>query len=476
MFYGREEEIRCLDDLWGKGDSSLVVCSGRRRIGKSTLIEEFARKSRCRFIEIEGLAPDDGVTNDMQLKNFCERLARQTGMPEALADGWPKAFDALHAALRGRGRTVVLLDEISWMGAFDKAFPAYLKNAWDQQFSRRPNLVFVICGSVSSWIADNILNSRAFVGRISLDLKVDELPLSVCRLFWGRAADRVSTREMFDLLSVTGGVPKYLAEMRPSLSAAENIRRLCFSDKGYLYGDFDRIFTDIFRRSADERGSILRALARHPLSLKSLAGELGVSANGHLSGAVKELVEAGFVSADEGLNPVDGREVREVAYRIRDNYVRFYLKYIEPKKVAIRNGSYAFASLEDLSGWDGMMGLQFENLVRGNVRALLPLIGFGNSVVTSIAPYFKAGSSKGDGFQIDLLVQTKSSVCVVEIKRQTRILASVENDVREKVRRLALPRSRSVRTALVYEGRLAPEIAENAYFDFLVPAERLLRP
>ena len=102
MFYGREEEIGCLDDLWGKGDSSLVVCSGRRRIGKSTLIEEFARKSRCRFIEIEGLAPDDGVTNDMQLKNFCERLARQTGMPEALAGGWPKAFDALHAASESR--------------------------------------------------------------------------------------------------------------------------------------------------------------------------------------------------------------------------------------------------------------------------------------------------------------------------------------------------------------------------------------
>jgi hypothetical protein len=212
----------------------------------------------------------------------------------------------------------------------------------------------------------------------------------------------------------------------------------------------------------------------HPFSLKSLAGELGVSANGHLSRAVKELAEAGFVSADEGLNPVDGREVREVAYRIRDNYVRFYLKYIEPKKVAIRNGSYAFASLEDLSGWDGMMGLQFENLVRGNVRALLPLIGFGNSVVTSIAPYFKAGSSKGDGFQIDLLVQTKSSVCVVEIKRQTRIPASVENDVREKVRRLALPRSRSVRTALVYEGHLAPIVEADDFFDSIVPVQDLM--
>jgi hypothetical protein len=121
-----------------------------------------------------------------------------------------------------------------------------------------------------------------------------------------------------------------------------------------------------------------------------------------------------------------------------------------------------------------MMGLQFENLVRGNVRSLLPLIGFGNSVVTSIAPYFKAGSSKGDGFQIDLLVQTKSSVCVVEIKRQTRIPASIENEVREKVRRLALPRSRSVRTALVYEGHLAPIVEADDFFDSIVPVQDLM--
>ena len=92
------------------------------------------------------------------------------------------------------------------------------------------------------------------------------------------------------------------------------------------------------------------------------------------------------------------------------------------------------------------------------------------------SPILWYNAYRNDMDEIDLLVQTKSSVCVVEIKRQTRIPASVENDVREKVRRLALPRSRSVRTALVYEGRLAPEIAENAYFDFLVPAERLLRP
>lgn len=475
MFYGRNEELRLLDELWDKGGSSLVVCSGRRRIGKSTLIEEFAARSKCRFVEVEGLAPDPGVDNALQIRNFCSRVARQTGAPEARAEDWPSAFDALSASIRGKAKTIVFLDEISWMGAFDRAFAAYLKNAWDQQFSRRPNLVFVVCGSVSSWIADNILRSKAFVGRVSLALDVGELPLADCLCFWGRKADRTPLREVLDVLSVTGGVPKYLDEIRPALSAAENIRRLCFDARGYLFGDFDRIFTDVFRKTADDRAKVLRCLADAPQSLKTLAAHLGVSANGHLSRALAELVEAGFVSVDEGLTPGSGRQVREVRYRIRDNYIRFYLKYVEPKRVAVGKGAYRAVSLEDLPGWDVLMGLQFENLVRNNLSALLPLIGLGNAVVTSAAPYFKAGRRKGEGVQVDLLVQTRKSVCVVEIKRKAKITEEIEDSVREKIMRLGLPRSISVRTALVYEGKLSEEVRENGYFDYLVPIEHLFK-
>ena len=473
MFFGREQELSELGELWKKTSSSFVVCSGRRRIGKSTLIEEFAARSKCRFIEIVGLAPDEGVTNGLQLRNFCERLSAQTGRPNVQADCWAKAFDALYAALKGRGRTVVFLDEISWMGAYDRAFAALLKTAWDTQFSRRDNLVFVVCGSVSSWINRNILRSRAFVGRVSLALSVPEMPLRDCRKFWGAAAGRVSTHEMLDFLCVAGAVPKYLSEMKPSLSAEENIRRLCFSNEGYLYRDFDVIFTDVFKKSASERLKIVECIAERPQSVRTLAAALGVASNGHLSEALAELVEAGFVSADEGLNPSSSKEVREVRYRIRDNYMRFYLKFIRPRAQAIRAGSYRFSSIDRLPGFDGIMGLQFENLVRGNLRTLLRLIGMDNTVLVSAAPYVRRGRAKGEGFQVDLLLQTKKSVCVVEAKRCGKIGTEVEDAVREKIRRLKLPRDISVRTALVYEGDLDPMIEENNYFDYLIPAERL---
>ena len=72
MFVGRDHQLKLLSPVWDKESSSLVVVSGRRRIGKSTLIEHFAEKSRCRFIGIEGLPPDANMTNERQLANFCE--------------------------------------------------------------------------------------------------------------------------------------------------------------------------------------------------------------------------------------------------------------------------------------------------------------------------------------------------------------------------------------------------------------------
>ena len=131
MFIGRKYYLDALDALWRKASASLVVVSGRRRIGKSTLVEAFAERSRCRFFEIEGLAPDGKMTNERQLANFSKRLAAVSGAPEARVDGWAMAFDALEAAVPKNARAVVFLDEISWMGGYDPDFPALLKNAWD---------------------------------------------------------------------------------------------------------------------------------------------------------------------------------------------------------------------------------------------------------------------------------------------------------------------------------------------------------
>lgn len=475
-FVGREDQLAKLDALWRKRVSSFAVVSGRRRIGKSTLVEEFARRSGCRFIEIAGLPPEKKMTNERQIENFCERLAHEAGVPRPKADCWAQAFDALASAVDARERTIVFLDEISWMGRYDPAFAGLLKNAWDIQLSKKSRLILVVAGSVSAWIQANIQHAKGYVGRISLDLTLQELPASDCLAFWGRKAARTATRELLDMLAVTGGVPKYLVEMDASLSADENIRRLCFDPDGYLYGDFNRIFDDVFDATVAAKKRIVTALADGPASAAELAERFEAEPNGHLSTDLKELVEAGFVAASAGLNPLTGKSAREVRYRLKDNYTRFYLKYVLPKRPAIEAGAFRYLSLDRLPGWDVMMGLQFENLVLNNFTTLVREIGLVGKNVESAAPYFRRGGKCGAGVQVDLLVQLPKSVYVVEIKRRARIGVSVEEEVQRKIERLGLPKTKSVKTVLVYDGELDFEIEEDGFFDYLVSAERLLRP
>ena len=476
-FYGRKTELQTLERLWRKRTASFVVCHGRRRIGKSTLIEEFAACSGCRFLEIEGLAPDARMTDQRQRDHFAERLASFADIPIPRADTWPQAFDALLKVIRqpSTSRTLVFLDEISWMGACDPAFPAFLKNAWDTGFSRCDGLVFVVCGSVSAWMAENILKNRGFAGRVSLDLRVGELPLADCASFWGASAGKTSPADMLDLLSVTGGIPRYLREIDPSLSAADNILNLAFLPEGVLFDDFDVLFTDAFSRAPDARRAILEALADGPLFPDEIAAAVHTVRNGHLSALLEELREAGFVSRDEGLNPDTGKPLRQTRWRLCDNYARFYLKCVAPRAAAIRQGLFRLAAPEQIPGWNATLGLQFELLVANHIAEFAPRLGLGRAMATSVAPYFRKPVKNRPGVQIDLLLQTKKSLCIVEIKRREHIGEEIETEVRRIVEALALPRGTSVRTALVYSGRLSPAVEENGWFDFLIPAKDLLR-
>ena len=476
-FVGREQELSELNELWERRSSSFVICRGRRRIGKSTLIEEFVARSRCRFVEISGLPPDEKMTNQREIDSFCGQLSSQTGLPVGQAKSWQQAFAMLADAVKGRAKTVVLLDEISWMGKYDPSFPGELKNLWDIRLARRDNLVFFVCGSVSAWIQKNILNNTGFVGRISLEFVLEELKLKDCLEFWGRAGEHLSTHEFFDVLSVTGGVPRYLQEIDSRLSAEENLRRMCFMPNGYLFKDFRSIFNDVFGETCVVKREIMLALRDGARNVSEIAQMTGKERGGYLSENLTELEKAGFVSRDEGLNPRTGQKAQEVRFRIRDNYCRFYLRYIEPHRTAIEKGLYKAAPLSELPEWESIMGLQFESMVVGRVADFFDRLGLDRARIESVAPYYRAASqTNGPGVQIDLLIQSPRLIYVVEIKRCKRIGIEIEDEVEEKIRRLQVRKGVSVRAALVYQGELDPRVRERGFFSALVDMEELVRP
>ena len=427
--------------------------------------------SSARFLKIEGVRPKEGYTNEDELSAFAIQLASQTGAERTTPENWLNAFIRLDREIRDNEKTVVLIDEISWFGYYDPMFPDMVKIAWDNYWKKHDRLVVVLCGSISGWIKENIIDNGAFYGRRSLDMIVGELPLAQCVKFWGTAAERIEPREMLDVLSVTGGVPRYLEEIDPSLSAVENIRKMAFRANSTLRTDFDEMFNDVVTRQPRLSGRVIRHLSDGAKTVTELAEALGMEKGGKLSAALVQLCEAGFVALDAGRNPETGAKIRERRYRIKDNYVRFYLKYIEPSKDAIDDGSYAFVSLAALEGWESVMGLAFENLIVNNYAELIPLLHLGNALIESAAPYRRTGDA---GVQIDLLIQTRRAMYVVEVKRQREIGREVEREVEQKVERLGKREGKSIRTSLVYEGHLAPIVEADDFFDSIVPIQDLM--
>jgi AAA+ ATPase superfamily predicted ATPase len=295
-------------------------------------------------------------------------------------------------------------------------------------FSKNPHLVMALCGSISSWIEKNILSSTGFVGRITIDLVLEELPLSVCNAFWHPKEKRIAAFEKFKLLSITGGVPRYLEEVAPELSAEKNIQNLCFTRGGLLVRELDEIFSDLFSRRSESYKEIVTLLSDGPKELPEICKELKKSRGGLRNKYLDDLVKAGFVQRDFAWSLESGKEGKLSRYRLSDNYLRFYLKYISQNLSKIEKGDFANSLVTGLPGWEAIMGLQFENLIVHNRKMILKN-------------------------QID-----KKVIDEMETKRM----------------RLKAPRQFSIRPVLMHVNGVEDSVLEERYFDKVIDFSQLL--
>jgi len=473
MFFGRNEELQKLSSLLTKRTSSLVVIKGRRRIGKSTLVQKFGEKFDL-FCEIQGLAHEKNLTDEDQRTNFSEQLSNIFDIPVLKFENWHDAFSILASHTR-TGRILILLDEISWMASKNNDFSGKLKIAWDTKFKNNNKLVFVICGSVSSWIDEHILYDTDFVGRVSLSINLEELPLIDCNKFWHNKAHLISSMEKFKILSVTGGVPKYLEEIDIKMNAEENIKKLCFDSSGILFKEFEIIFKDIFDRRSKIYKEILRTLIYNHRSVSEISSITGRPVNSDLSKYLNDLEVSGFIKRDY-VYRFDGKKSKLSKYRIKDNYIRFYLRYIDSVKDKIDQGLFQFKALEHLDGWESIMGLQFENLVLQNLTEIINKIGIDFNSIISASPYFQNVTKSNKGAcQIDLLIQAKyGTLYLCEIKFRKKIDMQIVKEIENKIELLKRPKNTSIRPVLIYEGKISDKVLHSDFFDKVIHFGSLL--
>jgi hypothetical protein len=470
-FYGRERELQRLKELTRRKTASLVVIKGRRRIGKSRLVQELARQLiGYRVASFQGLPPSKELTVQMEREDFAGQIGRQLAIPPPRADDWNTLLWAIADRTR-EGPHLIVLDEINWLGTKDPTFLGKLKNAWDLEFSKNPQLILILSGSMSGWIERRILKSTGFVGRVSLDFTLSELPLFMCNFFWGKNRDRVVPYEKLRMLAVTGGVPRYLEEMDPALSADANIQQICFTREGFLFKEFDVLFNDLFGKKRNESyRRIVAALAEGPLDLNELYAALRIGKTGKVSEYAEELVQSGLVSRDYTWRLETGNTSKYSRFRLSDNYMRFYLKYIDPHRDRIARGT-----LSKLPNIDGILGLQFENLVLANRKAVFRLLHIDPNDVIYDNPFVQRKTRRVRGCQIDYLIQTRQKIlylCEIKFSRNS-VPVSVVEEMREKVACLKLPRHMSYQPVLIHAGAASDGIADEEYFAKIIDFSEL---
>lgn len=463
LFVGRKSELNSLEDLLRQGGASLVVIRGRRRIGKSRLAEEFGRGKR--FLPFSGLAPTKGIKAQDERDAFARQLAEHFQLPPLTFQDWADAFAHL-ARLLDHQPTVILLDEISWMGAKDPTFISKLKNWWDLTLQKKANVVLILCGSISTWIDKNIIHSTAFFGRISLYIELGELSLPESREFLSRRGVRGSELDIFKILSVVGGIPWYLEQIYSDQTADDNLKRLCFEKNGVLVHEFDRIFHDLFSSRNEVYKSIIQMLVEGMRDLKEIRKGLSYTHSGSLSEHLKALEISGFVSKHYQWSLKTGKLGRKSLYRLSDNYIHFYLKYIEPNLPKIVMNAFADSPLSSLPGWEAMMGLQLENLLLKNRTLILKALRVYPQDVQADNPYIQSSTLRQKGCQIDYLIQTQArSLFVCEIKMRKKGLGTeVVDEMQEKINRFSVPKGFGICPVLLHLGPVSDALLSSRYF------------
>lgn len=463
-FIGREKELEELRLLHERKLAALVVIKGRRRIGKSRLIEEFAKGKT--FLSFEGIAPTRKTTAKMQREEFARQIQEQLGVPglEHVKD-WGTLFTIVAEATKNQ-EIIILFDEITWMGSKDPVFLGKLKVVWEKHFQKNPHLILILCGSLSSWIEKNIISSTGFFGRISLKLTLGELSLRNCHKLLKARGFKGSKQEELVALALTGGVPWYIEQINPTLSMSENIRRLCFTPDGLFVEEFKYIFHDLFRKRLPICKKIVHALKDNSKEYEEIAKDIHYQSGGPLSEYLEDLIISGFLEREHTWSLHTGKEAKGSKYRIKDNYLRYYLKYIAPHLRKIKKGLFEDISPYALPGWDGIIGLQFENLVLNNRKEIWKALGIRAEDIVFENPFFQTKTSKHKGCQIDYVIQTRFNtiyLCEIKFSRHPISVKAID-EIRQKIDALQIPKAVACLPVLIHASGVTKAVHESKFF------------
>ena len=393
---GRDREVKHLRSLLRSNKSSFLGVTGRRRIGKTFLIDAVCKRNLV--FSLTGIK--DGSI-EQQLRNFIDKLNAYSKKDIVAPQNWQEAFLLLKKYLtksRSKKKQVIFIDELPWIATARSGFLQLLAHLWNDYLSKEHKYILVICGSSTSWITQKVYNDRGGLhNRVTDKINLQPFSLSESKQFLKSKGVKLTDNAIAELYMICGGIPYYLDAIKKGESPTTAIERLCFTKDGILYAEYDNLFKALYTTASDHE-AIVKTLAkgRQGLTRKELLSKSKVEAGGPFTRAMKDLILSGFV---EEQIPY-GKKKRGATYRLIDEYSIFYHRFIASNKKLTKGLWQQLSAKQTYKIWKGYA---FENLCLRQVEEIKNALGI-PAIYTEISSYKQPRTKQIKGFQIDLII------------------------------------------------------------------------
>ena len=406
---GRRQEIEELQELYHSGRAEFVAVYGRRRVGKTYLIDE-TLGDRITFRHA-GLSPvdDNGKQNLMkdQLQHFYHSLISQGMRKSRQPTSWLEAFYMLQTHLKAidnGSRQVVFIDELPWLDTPRSKFVMALEGFWNNWACHRHNLMLVVCDSANSWMLDNLVNNHGgLYGRVTYEIKLSPFTLNECEAFFQSRGIKLSRYDIVQSYMMLGGIPFYLNYFKRGFSLAQNIDRLFYAPNAKLRNEYDRLFSSVFS-NPEEMKQIVKLLGcRHAgYTRQEILQKTGIDDSGSATKMLKALQASNFIMRYQPF----GKGKREEAYKLTDHFCLFYLRWVEGRNSMTPDFWMLNHTSPSVTVW---RGVAFEEVCLSHIQQIKAALGIAG-VSSQQSAWTVRGDDETEGTQIDLLISRKDNI------------------------------------------------------------------
>lgn len=412
VMIGRKKQIEELENLYNSKKSELIAVYGRRRVGKTYLIDK-TFETRLTFRHT-GLSPleniDEKAKLQSQLNHFVHSLNFFGYKDFKKPKTWLEAFYLLEDYLLTRikeKRLVVFLDELPWLDTPKSGFMTAFEAFWNGFACHYDNIMVIVCGSSSSWIINKLINNHGgLYARLTYEMKLTPFDINECEQYFILNDVKLSRYDIAQCYMILGGIPYYLNYIKKGMTLPQAIDRMFFLKEANLKDEFDRLFSATFN-NPEEIKRIIRLLNSKKIGLtrNEILEGLNVSDGGTFNEYLKSLIESDFI-----IKYVPYLEnKRKVYYKLVDPFCLFYLRFVENKNSLYNNFWQENIDNQSVIIW---RGLAFENLCFNHISIIKELLGI-SGVKTNQSLWYKKGNDNEKGFQIDLMIERNDNVLSV---------------------------------------------------------------